>query len=316
MPHHITAKLRTALRERIVGCQRIAHGIYRITTESGHIYALKRMRKPRRQRFVRNALIAVRRKGFADFSGPLSLRVGRHELQRWIGGRGPDTRSPQDMEACARTLARFHAAARGRTMPLETSALGTWPAHFHRRLARVQNAVGRATSGTRAGDWWKSRGPAATDRIRLALSLIASVDYDALCRQARAERTLCHGDSGGGNFVMAKRGPVLIDFETLRTDLQAFDVYRLLRLAGKRCGWRTDVARAALSGYARTAPLAAVDQALVRAWLLLPESVCSLASARDPNDIPYRELLAADREEAGAEQFANHVIPSCWPVSH
>ena len=260
-------------------------GVFRIETPRGP-YCLKRVRQPLGAvKFVRDALEHLDRRGFHRISRFIPTRRGLPGLAtaggtwvlvEWIDGRKPNVKNREDLRQSALTLAQFHRAARGlrpRPGSILQDFLGTWPTIFRQRQRDVHRATSRAflhehpllAQPLSANAGWLNR------QADKALGLLSGSEYHRLVAERRAEKGFCHGDSGGGNFVITRGGrAVLIDFETLRSDLRVYDLFRLIRRSIKRTGWRADSARWILESYSGENPVAAAELPLLLAWLYLP----------------------------------------------
>lgn len=266
-------------------------GVFRIETQRGP-YCLKRVRQPLGAvKFVRDALEHLDARGFHRISRFIPTRHGFPGLRthrgtwvlvEWIDGRSPNVKDPEDLRQSALTLAQFHRAARGlrpRPGSLPQDFLGTWPATFQRVRRTVRRATSRAflhehpflARPLSANAGWLCR------QADKALGLLSGSEYHRLVAERRAEKGFCHGDSGGGNFVIAPDGrAVLIDFETLRSDLRVYDLFRLIRRSIKRTGWQADSARWIMESYGGENPVAAAELPLLLAWLYLPAKFARL----------------------------------------
>jgi CotS family spore coat protein len=255
------------------------------------MYCLKKMSYPNnRLIWMDTVLLELRRKGFrtiawrnpSTFDGKVLLvwpnpKTSPYILTPWLKGRTPDPASEQDMYVCAQALARFHRTGQSVNIPSSgaMNLLGKWPNLIQSRMAALKRHILRAKTNS---------APSGMDvilckyseellhRAEQALKTFRQSDYDKLC--ANAKRTgayLCHADSGPKNFVMTSEGPSLIDFETLRIDLRVYDLYRLIRLAGKKNGWDFSIAQAVLNGYNSVSKLEPFEYELLGAWLGFPQ---------------------------------------------
>lgn len=260
-------------------------GVFRLETPRGP-YCLKRVRQPvGTVAFVRDALNQLDEMGFHQISRFIPTRRGRPGLEdggrtwvlvEWIEGHKPDVKNREDLRQSALTLARFHRAALGlrpRHGSIPQDYLGKWPAIFR----EVRRDIYRATSRAFLNEHPFLAKPLSAHAVWLrrqadaALRLLAHAQYPRLVAQRRTEKGFCHGDSGGGNFVIAPDGTAtLIDFETLRYDLRIYDLYRLIRRSIKRTGWQAETARWILENYNRENRVEPAELSLLLAWLYLP----------------------------------------------
>lgn len=315
--------------------QRIRNGVCQITATSGAKYSLKRLYAKKEQLlWMDRSLLAVRKNGFSGISWrhPQSVagRVryvpqgnAKYILTPWIAGRHPRADSCEDMTRCARALATFHLAGRQMNLPSDgaNDDLGVWPDRLAYKMKFLRYFIAEANKESRnsatqkmlrdAGTFLLARAEKATDELRNSA-------YLSLCATAAKQRTLCHGDSGANNFILTKRGPYLIDFETLKIDLPIFDVFRLIRLAGKKNGWDAPIALAALSAYSAVTTVSPEELQLLYVWLQFPKKVCRLLQRRQTHPESDKEL-ALQLQHAVAESnkidaFVHNLQKKCKAV--
>lgn len=207
----------------------------------------------------------------------------RFILTPWVSGRKPISSSARDLKAVSKTLASFHQAGRSVHIaaPSSRNQLGRWPRQFKRWYRILQQFVNRAKrrkGGTRLDLLLQKHGAGLLERARQALLLLNRSQYYATCRQAAKAWALSHGDSGPLNFVLGRKGPMMIDFETLQIDLPAYDLFRMIRLACKTGGWRFSIAKHILDGYRSASKIKANEYDLLQVWLLFPFKACKTLS--------------------------------------
>jgi len=330
-------KLDTAIVHNLVGafgieasgvsCLRT--GVYRVSARDGRAYVLKRMRHQSNQhlRFIDRTLRSLREQegvplawrckeepgGKRAFIRP--TRTGdAYVLIPWIEGRAPDARNPVDLTACAHCLARFHdASAKVPLSPASAkSTLGCWPIKFREDTLLLASRVKEAGSHTGdLADFLREVGYDLLEqafRVELAL---AQSDYQRICKQAQRGQThVCHGDCGDANFVMTSSGAYLLDFETLRIDIPAYDIYRLVRLQAKANAWDPGLSLAMLDAYRDVRPLTRADLTLALLWLQFPRK--AVRSVRSPhiwerNEYTQKRLHAAWEEMERSRSLLDHV---------
>lgn len=276
----------------------VQNGVYRIVTSSGREYALKRMPYPPAQiRWIDQTLQKMRRKG--------KLRIGWRDpreragkrlyvqlnpdsppfiLIPWWKGLWPSASSAAQMKECGKLLATFHKLGGQTRIPSngKQNMLGTWPSYL--REERSKLAI-RILKAKRSGDrrpihrmLLRHSGELLQMAARSLRALQAS-RYFERCRNMRP--VLCHGDFGPTNVIRTAKGPVLIDFETLRWDLAAYDLYRAIFNYCQYGGWKFSTARAFLDGYRRVRPLTRADLDLVKALLRFPRGICKLVEMHE-----------------------------------
>lgn len=313
------ARLARTFQIRVKSIRTVKSGVYRLETEGGRAYALKHMRYPvRRILWMDRTLRRVRKNGFAGIcwrdprqtgGKPLFVRLrgkkATYILTPWVQGRQPSPDSSDDLRACAAALARFHLAGRRAAIPRQGALdlTGRWPAILKARLSLIRKYVSKAKTagnGNELDVWLRKNGDDLLGRGEQALGLLERSPYRRLCRVSSRSRVLCHGDSGPKNFVFTGDGPKLIDFETLRLDLRAYDLYRLIRLACKHRGWSFAAAKAVLEGYGGVSKLEPGELRLVQAWLLFPNKAYKILSRSGKTSAKGRRALTQELRSAAA----------------
>jgi CotS family spore coat protein len=312
--------------------RRIKRGVYKLTSQTGELLCLKRMRySEERVRWMDDTLGKMRQAGFVDIAwrNPrerigtrLFARASRNDhpyiLTPWLSGRIPSGSSTNDMREVAQTLARFHKTSRSIHIPSTgvDNWLGCWPQRLQERTKLLERHVAHAKKRVRQrGDVGKmdellaSHGDHLLKRAHTALYLLQNSKYRDLCKRASKRMTVVHGDSGPKNFVMTEQGPCLIDFETLRVDLRVYDVYRLIRLSSKENEWDVRVAEAILDGYQSVNRLERAEFDLLRVWLYFPQKAFRTlrkyerARERQARDKLTRKLRTMLKEDARLYAF-------------
>ena len=68
----------------------------------------------------------------------------------------------------------------------------------------------------------------------------------------------------------------LLDFETMRIDLRAYDLYRIIYNSCKDHRWNFAIARSILDGYQKVFKLGRSDYRMLKMLLLFPREACKL----------------------------------------
>jgi CotS family spore coat protein len=299
----------------------VKSGVYRVVSTDGKPYGLKRMSYSlSRLRWMDRVLKRVRLRGFSAISWrnplqrggkPLYVKSQRggipYILTPWIKGRPPSPSSPTDIEACAAALARFHLAGRQAALSGEgaLNVLGKWPSMLRSREALLKRQISKAkrSGHNRPLDrLLQTHGDSLLQRSQEALSILNDSDYKAASRKASENHALCHGDSGPKNFVMTPNGPYIIDFETLRLDLRAYDLYRMIRLACKNKGWKFTTARAVLDGYHNVSKLVLSDIEFIKIWLLFPNKAYKMLSRFDQSGVQGKRNIERALQDVIADE--------------
>ncbi|PWI58551.1 phosphotransferase [Sulfoacidibacillus thermotolerans] len=282
-PHVICQFLEHLFDLHCVQIDRIKPGVYRIVEKNGRVYGLKQMNFTRsRLEWMDASLAMVRKRGFTHYVWGTwhDLKQGStaYLLMDWLPGVSPDPSNLLDLQKAAALLAMFHRAG---CEPLVRGTgarvtFGTWKRQFQQGSVWLERA--------RRENWPFLQGKSISlsayrkmqKRAQLALDILQQEQYEKI---SRAQGVLCHGDSGPANFIMNKDDVRMIDFETLRIDLPSYDVFRMIRLAGKKNGWDLAAALAVVDGYERISPLSLSERQLVIAWLAYPAKLCKLLRA-------------------------------------
>jgi len=305
----------------------VQNGVYKVVTQNGKTYSLKRMPCSVRQlRWIDATLRGIRRSGFPALAwnseskktgssvyAKLTSSAFPYVLTPWLRGRWPHVRSSRDMRACGAALAKFHASAR-RSKPkmlASVNMLGTWPAKMRRDQRMIGDCVKAAKRnefGRRMDDLLATYGDEIIAYCKEARRLLRKSDYRRKCRASGLKRTVCHGDGGPSNFILNKKGTHLIDFETLRIDLRAYDLYRVIYNSCKDHQWDFRIAQRLLDGYQSVARLNRTDIALLQALLRFPRSVHLIVrqfrkNRKRDKEEAERALKAAVRAERAVTKF-------------
>ncbi len=273
--------LRKSFEIKCTMIQPVKAGVYRLTTEDGRVYGLKKMKfKRARLAWMDHALAAIKRRGFAAYAWgpwryPLSAQYP-YVLTEWCEGSTADATNSEDLRLCARTLAEFHLAGATKDVrgPGELVTLGTWQQRFQLGHTWLEQAWREKWSVMRGQFILAKEYPQLRERAETALAILRK-QHDVGYKRVM-DGVLCHGDSGPANFIVKQTEVKMIDFETLRIDAPSYDLFRMIRLAGKRNGWSVDSLQSILHGYAGVHALTSEDIQLLRAWLTYPYKVCKL----------------------------------------
>ena len=184
------------------------------------------------------------------------------------------------MRVCGRTLANFHKT--GLVSSLRESRmnmLGKWYAELrmkHETLFRHISLSKQTSHPNRLDLFLRKHGDEILSYSSKAQSILGKSGYRLECKEAERQPHICHGDGGPTNFIFNDNGSYLIDFETLRVDLRAYDLYRIIYNSCKDHEWNFTIARAILDGYQVESKLNAADVELTKVWLRFPRTVVLL----------------------------------------
>lgn len=279
----LTVKRMTVIQKRV----------YKITAADGKEYCLKQMaHSPARLRWIDATLLRLRKQGLSNiiWRNP-NHREGQRlyvkplpdsapfVLQPWMKGSWPSPHSKSQMRACGRLLAKFHQAGSRIAIPGsgKNNALGSWTAHLRKEQLRLHRAVLKARrNGFRRplDGMLQAHGQSLVSMGQASLRSLKTGNYRSLCFKSRA--VLCHGDFGPTNILRTSKGMYILDFETLRIDLRAYDLYRLIFNTCHVNGWNFGIVRAILDGYRQIIGLKRSDYRMLGILLQFPRETCKL----------------------------------------
>lgn len=204
-------------------------------------------------------------------------------LCEWIGGRTTEWASLDDARFCTAALARFHQASRDyRPGPGQRPRVyfGRWPEKLVERRAGLRRYVREARDRVVTGQSTSFEELAVVHGPRLlrwadqAYQTLLESEYPALCAKYQSVHQVVHGDPAGRNFVVTEYGRTrIIDLETIRQDIPALDVAKLLRRALKKHRWQPDVALDLLRAYGYEQSLEPEMMPIVWTFLAFPTKV-------------------------------------------
>lgn len=273
--------------------KRIQNGVYHLTTKDGQQYCIKKIRcSVVSLKWIDRTLQKLMKNGYNQISWrkpntvegkKLFIKTSKFKrpyvLAPWISGRWPSPTSLQDMVKCGEVLAKFHLS--GQKLPKYKSGavnmVGEWPKLFRGYLDRLQLKAAKAERnghGTDLDSFLQTNGSEIIQYAKEGIQILQSSDYKRVCLEARKSCTLCHGDGGPTNFIQTAKGMYLIDFETLRYDLRAYDLFRVIYNSCKDHDWKVEIAEAILDGYHSVSKLTQTDIDLLSAWLRFPRKIC------------------------------------------
>lgn len=272
----------------------VKKGVYRVVLNNGRTYSLKKMPGSiDLLRWTDRTLQNVRRNGFSAISWRKpETKAGKklffrskaggapYVLTPWIKGRLPNIRSRTDLVACGAALARFHQAANrsGSVAGKARNKLGQWEndlANNHRFLQRMVDKAKQNGFRTHLDHLLQMHGDEILSYAQEARAMLRRSNYRTLCRNSKKNRPVCHGDGGPSNFILNQKGVHLIDFETLRQDLRAYDLYRVIYNTFQYQR-KYETAQALLDGYQSVVSLKPADIALTKVWIRFPRTTCLL----------------------------------------
>lgn len=128
-----------------------------------------------------------------------------------------------------------------------------------------------------------------------ARNLLQTELYSNECSHKKA--VICHGDGGPTNFIFTSKDVFLIDFETLRIDLKAYDLYRIIYNSCKDNQWNFAIAKALVDGYQSVKQITPQDIELVKVWLRFPRTTALLLKKINIPSSPKKNQIRKQFEE-------------------
>lgn len=280
--------------------------VFRVETPTGPLNLKWSRRSEDHLLFVARGLEYVYQRGFRSCSLPLSTTEGRpflayrgqhYLLFRWIEGERASFTRRAELVASCRTLARFHAAARG----FQTEEPG---GHFHSlqrllssfacRQYELEESLRFIEKSEPIAALW----PAVT--YHLALASFARRLLGPLKAQEGifAEDCLCHNDVAARNFILTPEGEAaLIDFDAMRRAPPLFDLWKIFRRALARLDWAFEAGLAMLEAYESLFPLSPGELLALLALLAFPHKLWRLG----------RRFVKA-KEEREQKKYARRIL--------
>ncbi|NOU98101.1 phosphotransferase [Paenibacillus sp. LMG 31456] len=289
----------------------VKNGVYRITAANGADYCLKRMPYPLSQiRWIDKTLQRMRRKG--------SIRLGWRNLREnsgkrlfaklqqdsppfilipWLKGAWPSSLSKKQMRECGILLAKFHQSSAQIKVPAggKQNMLGSWPALLRldqRKLLVIIRKARRNGFNSPLDRMLQAHGSELLNMAGSSMRALRRSRYRLICRKTRP--TLCHGDFGPTNAIRTGKGISLIDFETLRVDLRAYDLNRAIYNFCQCQNWNFSVARSLLDGYQTVCKLKREDYEMLRVLLRFPRGICRLLDHYDLSTAKAKRKVERD----------------------
>ena len=195
-----------------------------------------------------------------------------------VEGVNPDYKKPEELNALAREMGRFHLASVGFIPPDESKVrqhLGNWRQDFiadARRLRDFYNEEKNKTIHKEFGEIVLEVFPSFFQRMKTAVTGLGSPEYTAWVNKIAANGGLCHQDFAAGNILMNSAGRVyILDTDSLTIDLPARDIRKLLHKVMKKNGkWEPALLENVLRAYQQANPLTIDEWAVLKLDLTYP----------------------------------------------
>ncbi|MEC0240655.1 phosphotransferase [Paenibacillus dokdonensis] len=290
----------------------IKKGVYRITAADGVAYCLKRMsNSPNELRWIDKTLQRIRRKGSIQLGWrnlrenpgkPLFAKLKQKSptsfiLTPWLKGPWPSSASKKQMRECGILLAKFHQRGAQISIPAlgKQNMLGSWPSllRVEQRTLLVNIRKARRNGFNSPLDrLLQTHGSELLNMAQTSMRELRVGSYRSICRKTRP--TLCHGDFGPTNVIRTRKGNSLIDFETLRLDLRAYDLNRAIYNFCQGHNWNFSVAQSFLDGYQTIFKLKREDYEMLKVLLRFPRGICRLIDNYDKRTAKVKRKVELD----------------------
>ncbi|WP_337103791.1 phosphotransferase [Paenibacillus sp. YIM B09110] len=301
----------------------IKKGVYRITAAGGADYCLKKMpNSPNQLRWIDKTLQQIRRKGSIQLGwrnlrknpgqrlfAKLKRKSPTFILTPWLKGPWPSSASRKQMSECGILLAKFHQNGAQISIPAlgKQNMLGSWPSllRIEQRKLLVNIRKARRNGFNSPLDrLLQKHGSELLNMAGTSMRQLQVSRYRSICRKTRP--TLCHGDFGPTNVIRTRKGNSLIDFETLRLDLRAYDLNRAIYNFCQCHNWRFSVAQSFLDGYQTIFKLKREDYEMLKVLLRFPRGICRLIDNYDKRtakvkhnvELDFPRILSHERQRA------------------
>lgn len=288
-PTEEVKRLCQAFGLRAIKMQPIHQGVYRITTTNGKSYCLKRMPYPPSQLRWMDTIV---RRLQAQKLLQLGWRSRPYQRQKvfvqlddtqppymlfpWLKGRWLSPTSTKEANACGNMLAKFHLAGSRIRIPKHglQNTLGSWPKYLAEEQQKLQAVIEQKNTNKQFKRILDADRAFLLRMCQQSIQQLQRCDYSSHSTEENA--VICHGDFGPSNILYANGKMTIIDFETMRFDLRAYDIFRAIYNCSHQHEWKFHIAKAILDGYQQVTPLDALDFALIRALLRFPRQTIKL----------------------------------------
>lgn len=294
---HMTSKAETKTAKRYfeqIYNVESTNGIWKITSSDGKQYALKATQLPiERITFMAEALDELRRRGFTraariirttESKKPYVIDAGQtYYVSEWLPGLSVQLASIRQLNATAKTLARFHE----RSVNYEYAPFQ--PPHAFRvfehllsrkqDLQRLYQSIEKRPEKNAFDELCLQYFAKADKQATESLSLCKLPEVEAHIKQSLEHPGLCHLDVTRSNLIVHPAGFVqLIDFDTMTFGPRVIDLAHLLRRAMQAQGsWSNETALVPLIAYNRVQPLVQGEYLLLESLLTFPHRYWRIA---------------------------------------
>lgn len=269
-------------------------GVYLIKTNKGNKCLKKVNYGPHKLMYIYKAKEHIIQNGFDKIDkNELSLKglpyafvnEDLYVVTEWIDGRECDFRNDEDLKIAAKTLAKFHLAARNFVPEDNLKArndIGKLPYTFEKRLTTLNKMKDIARKNKKKTEFDILYLYNVDFYIDLAKKAIEKLDLDAynrVCQKDLNDKVLCHHDFTYHNIIIKDNGDVyIVDFDYCKEEIQVYDLATLMVKALKRVDWSIEKANLIIDNYNAVKPISVDELKVLKALLAFPQRFWRIAN--------------------------------------
>lgn len=203
-------------------------------------------------------------------------------LKKWYQGRDCDVRQSWDIARAAGALAALHAETEDASGWLNEEGCCEYPiptgknpaseiVRRNRELKKVRAFVRTRVTKNRFEYLFLS---SFEKMFRIAQEVLERMEESEclqLYNDSMKRMSLAHGDYNYHNLIMLREGEAITDFEHMRVDIQAQDLYYFLRKAMEKNQWKQKTGQKILESYEKIRKLSGREMEYIGLCLAYPE---------------------------------------------